>query len=75
MQTKNMENAAKLDGHRAKISNHANEHKQRMEAKSARLERHSGTGHSLKEGPKKGGAGSGNWGSLKDEIEEAQAGM
>ncbi|KAF8073005.1 E3 ubiquitin-protein ligase TOM1-like [Scenedesmus sp. PABB004] len=62
----------KADAHAVKISHHANEHKAHLDAKSGRQERHSGTGRGLKEGPKKAGGGSGNWGSLKDEIDEAR---
>ncbi|WIA29276.1 hypothetical protein OEZ86_011781 [Tetradesmus obliquus] len=63
----------KLDEHKLKVSHHANDHKAKLESKSARMERHSGTGHPIKEQAKKGGGGGGNWGSYKDDIEEAKA--
>lgn len=39
-----------------------------------RMDRHPGDGSSLKPATKKGGNGTGNWGSLGAEIEEGMAG-
>ncbi|GBF99948.1 hypothetical protein Rsub_12641 [Raphidocelis subcapitata] len=63
-----MEGALKPDVHAPKVALHAKDHTRHEEAKAERMERHSGDGHRLKEGPKKGGGGGHNWGNpLKDD--------
>ncbi|KIZ07762.1 hypothetical protein MNEG_0181 [Monoraphidium neglectum] len=57
--------AVKPDEHSAKIAHKHDDHKKHEVAKNARMERHSGDGHKLKEGPKKEGGGRGNWGTFK----------
>jgi len=63
--------STKADSHANKIDMHNKDHVRHVEAKNGRLERHSGTGHSVKEGPKKGGkGGKGNWGSYMDDVQD-----
>lgn len=73
-----MESKVELAGeHAQKEINHHKDFQKSQEHKNAvtgaaRPERHSGTGHGINEGPKKEGGGKGNWGSLKDDIQEAK---
>jgi hypothetical protein len=63
-----MERDPKPDVHAVKVAGHNKDHLRHEEAKAERMDRHSGDGHRVKEGPKKGGAGGHNWGSpLKDD--------
>lgn len=56
-----MEHAARTQ-HDINEKLHHESREKELAAKVVRQERHSGSGHDLKEGPKKGGAGAGNWG-------------
>ncbi|KAG1664251.1 hypothetical protein FOA52_003505 [Chlamydomonas sp. UWO 241] len=62
--------------HDVAVKIHSNQHKKVEDAKDVneRKERHSGTGHTIKEGPKKAGAGGkGVWGTVNDDIQDAVA--
>eukprot|EP00798_Chlamydomonas_sp_ICE-L_P022868 gene22869-30041_t len=59
----------KEDHHSPKENHH---HHDKLVGKDGRLERHSANGHSIKEQPKKGGAGGkGVWGTEQDDIKDA----
>lgn len=57
----------KPDEHASKVAHKTDDHKKHEQAKASRMERHSGDGHKIKEGPKKDGGGRGNWGNFKDD--------
>lgn len=63
-----------MDGHQTKVEHHARDHAKHVQAKQLRLDRHSGTGHPVKEGPKKGGSGGKTvWGSYEDDIKDLKS--
>eukprot|EP00798_Chlamydomonas_sp_ICE-L_P028703 gene28703-31868_t len=59
--------------HQVKAADHAKDHEKYVHSKAGdKMERHSLNGHSINEGPKKGGAGGkGTWGDVKDDIKLA----
>lgn len=64
--------STKANVHDTKAALHHNDH-EKHKNKDARHDRHSGTGHNIKEQPKKGGrGGKGTWGSYEDDIDEAK---
>eukprot|EP00775_Hariotina_reticulata_P007905 gene7905-8101_t len=67
-----MAEQAKPNPHEIKEEYHNKQRELHLKEKNVRMDRHSGTGCPIKESPKKGGAGGGNWGNYKDDIAEAK---